>query len=353
MKMALGSVRNHNHDLLQVMTSVRQKVNSTGSLQLKQAFFEDTMRDLRGIGLSAYTSLGKQFSDEFDEREEKSATNGLDITVKSSAFPLLWEMLYSGSSKGNVDQNKFWGFKHRIARIELGTSSSEEELGVGHDFLFGHFDQLSHWSTEKESVKRQVGSLFKFHQISELIAEATSNDLFPDQLIDLITSREVDVLHFACHCIPDPEKEGVLFSEIVVSGGGRAIHFKLHELNAARRDYAFVLNPLVFLNACKTMTNPEHIGQGDSFPSGFLGLGASGVIATACDVPDQFAAAFAEKFYENLLVDFDGCSPTMSEALLQTRQFFAKPPYNNPLGLAYGLYARNDLRIDWKAVAGN
>ena len=99
------------------------------------------------------------------------------------------------------------------------------------------------------------------------------------------------------------------------------------------------------------MTTPEHLVQGDSFPGGFLRFGASGVIATACDIDDRFAAAFSSKFYEILCKDTGGRSPTVSEALLKTRQFFIKPPYYNPLGLAYGLYACNDLHIEWEPWA--
>jgi hypothetical protein len=97
------------------------------------------------------------------------------------------------------------------------------------------------------------------------------------------------------------------------------------------------------------MSNPDHLMQTQSFPNGFLGFGASGVIATACDIPDRFAAAFACEFYKNLLSDSGGRSPTVSKALLKTRRAFMSEPYNNPLGLAYGLFARNELHICWEA----
>jgi CHAT domain-containing protein len=180
------------------------------------------------------------------------------------------------------------------------------------------------------------------------LSGAASTSYLSDHFIDVLALLELGLVHLACHCLPAPHRSGVLFSELVLSGSSWEIRIKLHELKAAQREFGFSLQPLVFLNACKTMTNPELLIQGDSFPGGFLRFGASGVIATACDIPDQFAAAFAAQFYKYLCVDKGGRSPTLSEALSKTRRFFINPPYHNPLGLAYGLYARKDLHIEWR-----
>ena len=72
--------------------------------------------------------------------------------------------------------------------------------------------------------------------------------------------------------------------------------------------------------------------------------GALALVATLCPVPDYFAHTFAKKFYEFL---FDFSTPRhqyVAEALLATRLHFMQK-YNNPLGLAYVLYAVPKARI--------
>ncbi len=86
----------------------------------------------------------------------------------------------------------------------------------------------------------------------------------------------------------------------------------------------------------------------------FIQHGAAAVIATACPVPDMFAAAFAKVFYEFFLrgmVVRDEISGekvvkimTIGEALRATRWYFLKE-FNNPLGLAYGVYSPAGYRV--------
>jgi hypothetical protein len=347
--MSPSSVREHNSKWLEVLKDVRAKTKDT--LKLTPSFYKAVMRELRRIGLSAYTSLGDDFIDKFDELEHKAGQPGLGLTIKSNTFPLLWEMLYTGSSRGDVEVGSFWGFCHRIARFQPGAGSAdEEEIESDSDFVFGHHNELGCWQQERDDIEQLASDHFHFRRLNDVLSApgmlALASDL-SERFISMLGVLELGLLHLACHCVPDPEKSGVLFSELVISLQSSAIRIKLCDINAARRDFGFSLQPLIFLNACKTMTNPEHILQGASFPNSFLRFGASGVVATACDIPDRFAAAFAAKFYENLLVNVGGRSPTISDALLKTRQFFIHPPYYNPLGLVYGLYARNDLHIEW------
>ncbi|WP_392482752.1 hypothetical protein [Nostoc sp. C110] len=91
-----------------------------------------------------------------------------------------------------------------------------------------------------------------------------------------------------------------------------------------------------------------------NLPKVFIEHGAAAVIATACPVPDMFAAAFAKVFYEFFLrgqVVEDEISGekvvkilTIGEALRATRWYFLTK-YNNPLGLAYGVYSPATYRV--------
>jgi hypothetical protein len=112
----------------------------------------------------------------------------------------------------------------------------------------------------------------------------------------------------------------------------------------AWEEYGFQNRPFVFLNACESAT-PGKLLQTLSFPTGMLKFGAGGVIATACTVPDNFASAFASKFYEFLLTKLEkNISVNIGEVLLETRLYFLHN-FNNPLGLAYGLYALSNQEL--------
>jgi hypothetical protein len=107
----------------------------------------------------------------------------------------------------------------------------------------------------------------------------------------------------------------------------------------------------VFLNACSTSKQSASY-EPPGFPNQWIhGQGALAVMATLCPVPDYFAHTFARKFYDVLLgalakPDAPGSARNryVAEALLQTRRYFMET-YNNPLGLAYVLYAYKGAHV--------
>ena len=113
--------------------------------------------------------------------------------------------------------------------------------------------------------------------------------------------------------------------------------YELLEKSPTREPYHFP--GLVFLNACST-NRPASGVLG--FPQAWIDAGAAAVIATLCPVPDVFALAFAGHFY-GLLLGGDR-DVHVADALLATRRHFMKE-YNNPLGLAYVLYARKGTHV--------
>ena len=79
------------------------------------------------------------------------------------------------------------------------------------------------------------------------------------------------------------------------------------------------------------------------------------MVATLCPVPDLFAHEFAREFYGRLFQAGGAASRPrfLAEVLLATRRHFLKE-YNNPLGLAYVLYAMQGARVwpDFAASGG-
>jgi hypothetical protein len=347
LEMGIGSIRDHNRDFVSVMKKVQAQVVRARSLELDTRFYRQVMDDLRDAGISAYQSLGDQVAAYLAEYEEKDRGLGLNIEVHTEAHPLLWEFIYTGSAIVPVDPHLFWGYRHPIARFLIGAEYLPPVLDSPGDFLFCRNHRLGHWKKEMASLHGLVegrGFITLDDCLDVLSAEQRKLAL-RDQILWVCTHHLLSFVHLASHLRPAPRSESVLGALLVISYQDSEIEIPLRRLNAIRRDkWMFQQSPLIFLNACQTMTHPEQLGQGENFPRSFLKLGAGAVIATACDIPDLFAVAFAHKFYELFL---DRRQPaTASDALRQARRFFMDR-FNNPLGLAYGLYGYNDLTIYW------
>jgi len=345
LEMGVGSIRDHNRDFVAAMKRVKDEVLETRSLKLDPGFYQGVMGDLRDTGLSAYRSLGAQVCACLDKYENMDNGLGLDITVRTETHPLLWEFIYTCSSIDPVDPHLFWGYRHPIARFLIGAEFLPPAIDPQGGFLFCRNHNLMHWQDEMKALRSLVKDR-DFVELDDCLdgLDQDHRQLEPhDQVLWVCTrSRAFSFVHMASHLFPDPRPESVLGAFLVISYRNRDIKISLRRLNAVRGEWSFRQNPLIFLNACRTMTNPEQLGQEESFPRSFLKLRAGAVIATACDIPDLFAVEFARKFYE-IFLDRHHC-PTASDALRQARQFFMNQ-YNNPLGLAYGLYAYTRLRI--------
>jgi hypothetical protein len=155
-----------------------------------------------------------------------------------------------------------------------------------------------------------------------------------------------EFIHFACHCEPNEVSE--LLSQLKIHIAGEEISLTVASMPAGRRSDQ--PRPLVFLNACGT-GQQSATAEPPGFPDTWISQReAVAVVATLCPVPDLFAHAFARKFYQTLFKSVaDPAAPEReryrSEALLETlRNFMEK--CNNPLGLAYVLYAVKDACIE-------
>lgn len=342
LEMGEGSIRDHNRDFIALMGEVEKQIFHTGSLALSPTFFSNMLQELRDIGLSAYHSLGEEMDEHLRGYHTRDSGAGLRITIKADVYPLLWEFLYVGSAIGPVDPRLFWGYRHHVARF-IGSDILPIEIDPVGGFLFCRNHLLQHWADEMQALHEVAPHLplILLDDCLDTLDPDHAEWNLGDRMLYTCTTGNYGFIHIASHLYPDPRDQSVLGALLALSYREQKVEIKLKRLNALRNDLHFTQNPLVFLNACQTMTNPEHLSQGESFPRSFLKLGAGAVIATACNIPDQFAAAFACKFYEIFL---GKQTVTASDALRLARQYFMDK-YNNPLGLAYGLYAHNDLMI--------
>jgi hypothetical protein len=316
------------------------------NITLNKDISDEVMSLLRVSGIACYNSLGDSFHLAL-EKYKLDSSNANIIILSPASFPLLWEFIYTGNPLAKLDADLFWGARHRLTRILTGIQKERSCVEDARRFLFCQNKKLPYSSAERnllEKLSNVNGVDFSLlddvlHEFSGEMTEST------DKIIRTWAVGGFDFIHVASHLeVPDEEVEGLLGSKIRLTLSDNEVNLSLIYLLSRYKveEFRFTRSPLVFLNACKTMTNPAHLSHGQSFPRTFMRFGAGAVVATACDVPDVFANEFAVKYYEFLFQSQSGWWDSLGEALRKTREYFLTE-CNNPLGLAYGLYTQYDF----------
>jgi hypothetical protein len=311
------------------------------------------MRDIQVAGRGAYNGMGKDFHRNWEDFLSQQGKANLALNFNSSYFPLLWEFLHTGDPRkfnSYESPKEFWGYQYSISR-RLVYQKSIQYINSPVHFLFCSNHELAHSKEEQEILHEMVARKgLKWVCLDDYPSpEDVCSELdLADSVMNAWTSDRFDFIHLSCHLvIPPQDSLDILGAHLELSFEDREVKIHLDYLNALScGEKFFSVPPLTFINACHSMTNTDAIHQVESFPQTLIGLGAGAVIATACNIPDLFAKEFSRKFYEILFDDVDGQSPTIGQALCLTRRYFIDQ-FNNPLGLAYGLYAHPNLLIEW------
>lgn len=151
--------------------------------------------------------------------------------------------------------------------------------------------------------------------VTSLIGPSKATTL--DVLLGINNYPPFDILHYAGHCVYDPdhlERSGFLFSD--------DDRLTANDLNRIDRT-----PKLVFANACQSGILPSRRDLSSpalpaTFAEAFFQKGVANFICTAWPVGDVPARDFAEEFYRNLLGDGVLPSP-MYEAIRRARQKIA------------------------------
>ena len=345
---AEGDIQAFNQKFIAILEELSLDVKQKG-IDLRE-YNHDYLNRLRDVGKAAYNkilhSAARQY---FKEKEIAEKQRGLSLTFQTpTEISFFWEMLYAGKPFG-VETDDFWGFRYPIGRTYVGEFDFPDRIQL----QGGIFSAIHHKLTYSQKEVEQVAQLLdqvcqrlslklNLHLLENIVPVET---ICVDRLLELFNDPEFryGMIHFACHCWAS---EGIYTPQTYLSLTAyeqKKLEIELETL-LAWEGYGFQNRPFVFLNACSSAT-PGQLLQTMNFPSGMLNFGAAGVIATACTVPDRFASAFASKFYELLLGKLENnVSVDIGEVLLETRLYFLRE-YNNPLGLAYGLYALSNQKL--------
>jgi hypothetical protein len=282
---------------------------------------------------------------------------------KLTLFP--WEVLYEGEDYEVGDPQTFWGLRYSLARVLDARNVTKYELEQAATskmlFCLHHRLREAHqheWPQIERLVKATEQDHVELLGPNETLAHVTDGKT----LLAHLYKCQHNMVHFACHANPDDAGADVLRLSLIDLADLVTItdkDFSTAEIALSTNVFSLkqgilASKPLVFLNACQTGGGADRLRKMYNLPRKFVECQAGAVIATACPVPDVFAAEFARVFYGYFLRGQDmlaehpeetrvGPLP-IGEALWLTRRYFVER-HHNPLGLAYGLYSPAHYRV--------
>ncbi|MEV6304789.1 CHAT domain-containing protein [Actinoplanes sp. NPDC051861] len=309
-------------------------------VRIDEQLSRQSLAVLAEAGLRLYRAVfydGDVAAEDFANRlRTVAALQNLKIQVVSDQFILPWGLLYLAEDLDHVDPECFLGFRHVIEHlllrstadvpVELSTSprisvACAYDLGIDAEFQVGAVaGQMAYW----EELRRANAGTTNLVELSTASTAAQVREA-------LDGDGEPHIWYFYCHAVVDEAGvDGYL-------GLSDQSQLTLRELSVSpRRPLRGA--PLVMINACGSAT------LGPLFYAGFLryfiARGARGMIGTECDVPAEFAAEWAHRFFETFLRG----GRTVGETLLDLRRGFLYED-RNPLGLMYALYCDADTTV--------
>jgi CHAT domain len=341
---------NFTENVLKCFRKIEKAVKTTSSLTLDPDFGQKQLVELAKWGRVAHQRF---FQDENARRLLQSRFQSMGDEIPAPTFisklvPFPWEVLYHGNYL-DADPQDFWGFRYTPARIltpELDISQHVMQQAFPSDMLFCLHHKLRQAHQKEWTDIRKLILLTNHDRCCLLTPDGNLITIETgESLLEYLDQAAHNMLHFACHCEPGDAKIDTLLISILqedlndeIIEDARVI--KLGALTFDLIDGKFQRRPLIFLNACQSAGGSDELRKTFNLPQMFIKRGAGAVIATACPVPDLFAAAFAGHFYALFLTG----QMTIGQALRETRLHFLKK-HNNPLGLAYGLYSPAYYRL--------
>jgi len=255
------------------------------------------------------------------------------VQVTSEDFFMPWDLLYDGPLGDHVDISGFWGMRYIISRAVVQPhrpgdllspliTSPRPRVGLVAS------DYLSHVVTREIPALNRLRRQKRIYLSSLGPLASDQRDQGLDQ-IARFWRRNLQIVHLACEmrergsssqpCLRVSEDFDIV-AEDFRTGGFDLKHHPFAILNAR---FAGAVNSL----------------WAADWAAVFWQHGARGILTAEFLVPDGFAAAFAETFYEHLL-----SGEPVGKALLASRHdLWAEQ--GNPLGLGYALYSSPSIRI--------
>jgi hypothetical protein len=279
---------------------------------------------------------------DFLRKMASDRSSRLKLQIIAESAPIPWSLLYVGdaSAGAQLSWDNFLGMRHIIEQIPLQTTLSvsdckiptdQPELTVSvnvNDAIDAQMgvsvvaDQKAFWDQARAKRKR----------VKVLGRNTAAN------VVKALASGETtdQILYFYCHAeAAGLDAPGGPDSSCLVLSDAK---LTLGDLNLDAPTSAQLRgNPLVFINACESAElSPAFY---DGFVPYFMAKGARGVVGTECKTPALFAAAWAQRFFEEFLN-----GGVLGEVFLNLRREFLDV-HGNPLGLLYAVHCDGDTQV--------
>lgn len=337
--------------VLACFRKVEKVVNSKKNLTLDPDFCQQQLVELAKYGKLAYRRF---FKDDDARQVLQNFLRNMGDNIPSPTFisdlvPFPWEVLYHGNDYHQPKVEEFWGLQYTPARIltpkiDVFKHAMWQTLPSDMLFCLHHKLRQAHQNEWPEIRKLiQLTNQGRCRLLSP--ADEFTSIKTGENLLEYLNNATHNMLHFACHCRQSSSEIDALELSILQEDLNEEIPkdtqvIELGVFTFELIDGQFNLQPFIFLNACQSAGGTDDLRKTFNLPQMFIERGAGAVIATACPVPDLFAAAFAKQFYTFFL----GGQMSIGQALRETRLHFLTK-HNNPLGLAYGLYSPAYYRV--------
>jgi hypothetical protein len=317
-------------------SSVTRKLQSSPSVVEKR----NIIRDLSDIGRYVFNRVfcnGNQSTSPLIRAigvaEKYALKSGHQVSIQfvSDDFFLPWELLCSDKMSNDEEMN-FWGERYVISCFHARLSFHISPVIIFEDcpklglLTYDRLDAVRNKETPFFTSLSTAGQVL-LKKLRPLNACKKQEELLA---LQNFCSQDFNLVHFACHAtfsdrVPDR-------SFLTISN-----EFDVSIIDLGLTPIAVRGRPLVILNACSSGKSSPL--KTTDFVVAFLQQGARGVIATDCEISDDFAAQFTEALYRHLLN-----GETLGESLLQSRRYFLKNDHN-PAGLFYSMHASASTRL--------
>lgn len=324
------------------------------------------LRVLRNAGAELYIRMFKRGDNNLRKAMDIIETFKLEpertlrITIRAADVYAPWQILYP-SKKGNVDPNKFWGFRYELGTIQKVDSVEGRVRNIFSNPLPNEI-AFAGWrgkdgtdmvaATAQELVKHlqrytkgPISPLYKREEFIDRLKEEAHH-------IKFIMAFG----HGSSGTVIMSVRPGDPSAPLVVGSeweGSRFLFARDNLLIPAHLDSIidedvfddvnnpFVLKerPFVIFNACETGTYGKKPMDNNGFVGAFSRLGAGAIVVTEGPVWRNFS-----RFFVRDLIDQLHMGKTLREVMLNVRLEHLNK-FRNPLGLIYSVYGNPVARI--------
>jgi hypothetical protein len=268
---------------------------------------------IEAIGMNLYKRL---FPDELKRILWENKDKIKSIFIVSDEVWIPWEIIkpYETTKSGTTKED-FWCVKYVMGRWSSQYfPETSIRVKFGSVIACDKNEKLPRVNDEKKSIEKIIEN----RGIDLISREPRYNEI-----IDLLSDKEINLLHFACDAVYDKNSSDDSYL-CLADGKLKAREVSVRNLKKGK--------PVVFVNACESSITGYAVTGMGGFSKAFVDIGSLAFIGTMWQVPDGYALKFSEFFYKNLFEE----NLSIGEALKKTRADLKE--LTNPIWLAYSLY---------------